>query len=435
MEGIIESPPMDRRLQKRYWNMVRSHMRVAPRLAAGVTGVPGATSALAATQGAWRFLNNERVTLPALVEPLREVGRRGAAAAREPFVLLVHDWCKLTYDQPKRKRDQIPVTHAHDVGYDLTTALLVSADDGTPWAPMELHLRTAAGLLSTRDRVPADESHLAQVGTTMAASRTWGLARPVRPVIDREADSVGHFRRWHAAEERFLVRADDRRVTWQERSVLVSEIAANLRDQRVFREAGAARFHGRKARLFVAETSVVLDRPAKTRVGDRQIECPGPPLPLRLIVAQVRHTDGTILTQWFLLSNAPADWGASDKLARCYYWRWRIESYFKLLKGHGQQVEQWEQETGAATARRLLVAAMACVTVWQLQHTSTPEATELKDLLIRLSGRQTKRSRPHTAPALLAGLWTLLSMLAALDHDTLDQLKSLATQIPFLNSA
>ncbi len=63
-----------------------------------------------------------------------------------------------------------------------------------------------------------------------------------------------------------------------------------------------------------------------------------------------------------------------------------------------------QQETGPAVARRLLVAAMACVTVWHLQADESVEAQELKSVLIRLSGRQTKRSRPHTAPALLAGL-------------------------------
>ena len=103
---------------------------------------------------------------------------------------------------------------------------------------------------------------------------------------------------------------------------------------------------------------------------------------------------------------------------------------FKLLKSHGQQLEQWQQETGPAIARRLLVASMACVVVWQLQADDTPQATELRAILIRLSGRQMKRNRPHTAPASLAGLWVLLSMLALLEHYDLDDLRRLAAQIP-----
>ena len=55
--------------------LVQSHVHAAPELAAGVASLPNAGSAFAATQAAWRFLNNERVTLPALVKPLRDVGR------------------------------------------------------------------------------------------------------------------------------------------------------------------------------------------------------------------------------------------------------------------------------------------------------------------------------------------------------------------------
>ena len=47
-------------------------------MAAGVKSLPSTKTAFAATQAAWRFLNNDRVTLPALVEPLREVGRHPA---------------------------------------------------------------------------------------------------------------------------------------------------------------------------------------------------------------------------------------------------------------------------------------------------------------------------------------------------------------------
>ena len=53
-------------------------------------------------------------------------------------------------------------------------------------------------------------------------------------------------------------------------------------------------------------------------------------------------------------------------MALWYYWRWRIESYFKLLKSAGQQVEAWQQGTAEAIAKRLVVASMACVVVWRL---------------------------------------------------------------------
>jgi hypothetical protein len=409
-------------------------MRSAPELAAGVASLPSTTQAFAATQAAWRFHANERVTLHALVEPLRAVGRRRVAASQAPFALLVHDWSKLSFDHPKAKRDLVQLTHKTDVGYEATAALLVSADDGSPLAPMELHLKTAAGVLSTRRRAPKDLAHLEQVLPTMKASRKWDLSKPLVHVIDREADSVDHYRRWDAAGFRFLIRGDDRSVRWCEKPQLLSTISEALKRQGKFRRVREVGYHDGKADLWVAETSVVLHRPAQKNVKDVRYARPGRPLELRYVVVQLRDELGGVLAEWKLLSNVPPAWATAEVLAFCYYWRWRIESFFKLLKGHGHQLEHWQQESGPAVARRLLVAAMACVTVWHLQADESPEAMELKSILVRLSGRQMKRDRPHTAPALLAGLWVLLSMLALLEHCDLDRLKTLATQLPYRNS-
>jgi hypothetical protein len=70
---------------------------------------------------------------------------------------------------------------------------------------------------------------------------------------------------------------------------------------------------------------------------------------------------------------------------------------------------------------------MACVTVWQLAGDPSPAAAETRSLLVRLSGRQMKRKRPFTEPALLAGLWVLLAMLDVLDHYTIADLRRAAS--------
>ena len=414
--------------------LVQAHMHSVSKLAAGVASLPSVSSAFAATQAAWRFLNNVRVTLLALIEPLRAVGRDRLAMTEAPFALLVHDWSKLSFAFAASKRDLTRLTHATDVGYELTTALLVSGDDGRPLAPMEVHLKTADGVLSTRRRAPGDVPHLDQVLPTMKAAKTWGLGKPLVHVIDREADSVDHYRRWDAAGHRFLVRGDDRRVKWEGAARLLSEVRGELNARKAFRLIRPVPYHDTTALLLVAETSVTLYRPAKKSVKGRKFEKAGRPLTLRYVVVQLRDIEGRVVAEWMLLSNVPKAWATAAKLAFCYYWRWRIESYFKLLKSHGQQLEQWQQETGPAIARRLLIASMACAAVWRLQSDESPESTELKDTLIRLSGRQTKRKRPHTAPALLAGLWVLLSMLALLEHCDLDHLKVLAARIPYLNT-
>lgn len=70
--------------------------------------------------------------------------------------------------------------------------------------------------------------------------------------------------------------------------------------------------------------------------------------------------DGHLLAEWYLLSNLEQE-VAGERLALWYYWRWRIESYFKLLKGGGHQLENWQQESGEAVFKRLLIASQALV--------------------------------------------------------------------------
>ena len=212
--------------------------------------------------------------MPALIEPLRTVGRDRLASTEMPFALLVHDWSKLSFAFAASKPDLTQLTHASDIGYELTTALLVSGADGSPLAPMEVHLKTAAGVLSTRRRAPKDVPHSDQVLPTMRAAKTWGLSRPLVHVIDREADSVDHYRRWDAAGHRFLVRGDDRRVRWEGGSRLLSEVRAELKARKAFRLIQAVPYHDTAAQLWVAETSVTLHRPAKKSVKGRKFCAP-----------------------------------------------------------------------------------------------------------------------------------------------------------------
>lgn len=410
-----------------------------------LSGVSGATAVwaagsgpLAATQAAWRFLNNDRVALDALAEPLRAAGRTGLSGSAAAVGLLVHDWSMLSFGGHASKSDRLRRTHEHDVGYELSAALLVDASAGVPLAPMLMHLRSASTLHSTEPAPPSESTpHVDQVAATMQASRRWGLSKPLVHVIDREGDSLGHWRQWDQAGELFLTRSDDRCVLWEGREQKLSEVVRSLSKRDAFGEACAVDYRGKPALQSVAQTTVTLHRPAKTRIDGRQTSVPGEPMELRLIVSRVCDERGRVLATWLLLSNVPATLADAATLALWYYWRWRIESFFKLLKSHGQAVEQWLQRSADALARRLLIAAMACVCVWQLQSREDPPAQRMKQLLVRLSGRQTKRKRPHTAPALLAGLFVLLPMLALLEaHDgDLSALTSLAQQtLPFLHS-
>lgn len=161
------------------------------------------------------------------------------------------------------------------------------------------------------------------------------------------------------------MRGDDRRVRWGDGSYLLSEIQREFLERKRFWYVCDGEHQGRLVEIWAAETEVILDRPAKKNVKDCRYRVPGRALPLRAVFVEIRTKDGERLAHWMLLSNVPVEWAGTEKLAICYYWRWKIESYFKLLKSHGHQIEQWQQATGEAIARRLLIAAMACVVVWR----------------------------------------------------------------------
>lgn len=423
-------PALETRLQARYEQVTKEHLSPTALLAAGLRALPGAGQAFASTQGLWRFLANERVTLPALGAPLLVSASQLLDQAGAQWGLVAHDWSELCYTDHSAKSEQLKI--GKGTGYCLETALLLSDRDGAPLTPLNLHLWSSAGCYTTRsEQVLAGLTRLEAISATMRQLRAQQWDQLLCHLVDRAGDSAGHLRAWDAAGEFFLVRGDEgHQVVWQGRARQQGTIAARLSlhpAQAIAWEGGGV------AQLFVGETAVTLTRPAYTRdaQGRRKVEH-GAPLALRLVVSEVRLPDETVAARWCLLTNLPPEVSAST-IADWYYWRWRVESYFKLLKAAGWHLEQWQQQTPLRLAKRLCVVAAAAVVVWHLQHIQTPEAERARQLLLRLSGRQVRPGQAP-APALLAGLWSLLAVLDALEHYSLDELQQVAQSIKFTNS-
>jgi hypothetical protein len=333
----------------------------------------------------------------------------------------------LHYRDHTSKRDRVELGNSQDLGYELLTCLVVSDRDGAPLAPVCQQLRAQAGVYSTRSaRLLPERSQLDMLNPVLDHVEGLRLGKPLVHIIDAEADSVAHYRRWARHGRLFLVRADgERRVLFEGQDVPLSQVVEVLRTRGAFHKTRTVDYHGREAQQWVAEAEVVLHRPAyPQRKGQKRVAVPGPPLRLRLVVGELR-LDGQAQERWLLLTNVPGTVTA-ERVALWYFWRWLVETYFKLLKGAGQQLEHWQQETGLAVAKRLLVASMACVVVWAMARTPGPEGESLRAVLVRLSGRQMPWGKSHTDAALLAGLWVLLSMLELLEHYDLDKLRRLA---------
>jgi hypothetical protein len=439
--GRCASPTLhgvDKRLGRRYSDLFLTHLSDAHKLAAGFHANPAVSASFAATQAAWRFLNNDAVTLPTLAGPLLECARREIPLVCDDWVLVAMDWSNLHFNSHHSKAHRKELSSGNDLGYELMTALAISDRNGATIAPLCLELIAQNGVHSTRAENPL-ESGSSLDGLLPVMDHVGGeldtTGRTPVFLIDREGDSVGHFRDWDLPGHRFVVRADDEpNVLYDAKKMALGEVADSLKAAGAFTFARLVDYKGKPGQQqFVAEAPVVLERPATTHRIDKETgetvrkRIPGPPLLLRLIVSEVRDDKDQVLARWLLLTNLPASVDAAI-VALWYYWRWRIESYHKLLKGAGQQIEQWQQETPEALARRLLVAAMACVLVWTLARDTSAPAAQLRDVLVKLSGRQIKRGKGRptfTEPALLAGLGILIPMLLLLEQYDLEELRDM----------
>jgi hypothetical protein len=63
--------------KKRYHRLVAEHMNSSDPLSAGLKALPDKISSFASTQAAWRFYQNESVSLPKLQEPLTAAAHKG----------------------------------------------------------------------------------------------------------------------------------------------------------------------------------------------------------------------------------------------------------------------------------------------------------------------------------------------------------------------
>ena len=400
-------------MAKRYKQLVGESLNSNDALSSGLRPLPTEITSFASTQAAWRFYKNDSVTLQKLQEPLLQAAHDNAVTHCKDYTLIIHDWSRLNYRKHQSKLDKYQISHETDVGYDLQSSLLISDKTGLPLAPVALRLVTAKGSYSSYQNNALDESvasHLDEVTTCIDYLQQQAFAKPLVHIIDREADSIGHIRQWQENGYLWLTRAKDHTTVTFEKQTLTCPMIANSLSFNKIREVN---YHGKSQWQWVAEAKIVITRHAHVRKNQKRTTVAGKPVEARLVVSRVISDAGTILAQWVLITNVQGV--DANEIALWYYWRWKIESFFKLLKSAGQNLESWQQETGLAIAKRLLVVSMACVVVWEIAAAENEETRSLRTFLIKLSGRQMKWGVEFTNPALLAGLWVFLSMLEMME--------------------
>ena len=129
---------------------MNEHSHAVNAAVSGLSALSGTAQPFAATRAMSRFVQHEHLPFCALLEPAQDAIRATLLSSSKPFALAVHDWSMFAFHTHTAKQDRYRRSHATDLGYELATALIVDAQDGRPLGPMELRLRTAHGMLSTR---------------------------------------------------------------------------------------------------------------------------------------------------------------------------------------------------------------------------------------------------------------------------------------------
>jgi hypothetical protein len=313
--------------------LVAEHLNSAEAVAAGLGALPGVRKAFASTPAAWRFDGNERMTLEQVAVPLIDAGREARADSAGHSALMAPDWSPLDYSAHGSKAARARLRGQNLWGDELHSALVLSEQTGAPVAVLWQSSEAADGRHSTcsKEVWPA-VSQLDGLSEAIEFVDGCELGQATVHIADRGCDAVWHYRHWQQ-EQRFLVgRAKTHRIIKHEgREKSLRAVVKELREQQLFRYRRGVGVKGRGATQYLAETTVVITRPAKpqrTRHGPRPRRVPGAAIALRVVVRSIADLAGELLSEGWLWTNVQGPGlpgGVPDaQIAQWYDWRWRI---------------------------------------------------------------------------------------------------------------
>jgi hypothetical protein len=397
------------------------------------------TEGMSQVQASYRFYNNENVDFSSLNNPIIKQGLEEIDKGCDEYVLNAYDWSHLDYKHHHSKEGRVGKNKktGQQLGYDHQASLAMSDVTGEPIAPLAQNLKINDSVLSTyNENIDMGSTHLEElVERTRWIHNTLGIKKELVDIIDREGDSIALMREYDANKWLYLIRAKNSHTVYVPKldKVLKQGEVADTLGNGYFVKSIEYQAKGKKKeqiKIYVNEIDIELRRDATKSVINAEgkksvIKTAGKHIKARLVVERLINKEGEIVAQWILLTNVKTS-VSSEKVATWYYYRWKIESYFKLLKSAGFNLEKWQQQNPKALFRRLLICSHACVLLWKLQQSNEANAEDIKKFLIKISGRLMAWD---TAPALLAGLWNFLSMMDILTVYDVDELFTMKDEL------
>ena len=401
--------------------MVKSYMSSKQRATNGLKLLLGESEPFSQVQASWRFLNNENVTIDGLFEPIKASLKEEIEKHCDEYLLAMSDWSHLDYKKHYSKKElesKNKKDNGKQLGYDLQTTIAVSDKSGEPIAPMVHNLKTSKKVYSTYDEnIDSESTHLEELASRVNAIKSeLKTDKKIVHIVDRESDSVEFMRELDKNKELFLLRVKKNASLYylkEEKSIKQGDLANELGLGKMVK---SIKYQNKKVKIYVNECEVEVRRDAiKTVITEdgkkKYPRTAGKAVKARFIVERLVDEDNNIVAEWLLISNILDKKVSAETLGTWYYYRWKIESYFKLLKSSGFNLEEWQQEEPIALFRRLLVVSLSCLLVWKLANDSSHNAQQIREFLILLSGRLLEKGKEFTLPALLAGLESYLQMM------------------------
>lgn len=394
-------------------------------------------------QASWRFFNNPKVTSKDLFEPVKDSLKDEIINQCDKFVLAVSDWSHLDYKKHTTKKE-LKSENRKDtckkIGYDLQSTIAVSDRTGKPIAPMVHNLKTANKVYSTYDdNIDMKLTHLEELSQrAIHIKDEFKSDKQIVHVVDRESDSIAFMRDLVKSDILFVLRGKGNSTVQYTDTITNTTIKikqSDLADKLPLgKEVKKIKYRNKKVTIFANECDIEITRDATKMTlqsnGRRKlVKTKGESVKTRFVVERLVNDKQEVVAMWLLISNVYDKTVDASTIATWYYYRWQIESYFKLLKSSGFNLEEWQQKQPSALFKRLLVVSQSCMLVWKIANDNSANAKKLREILVQLSGKQLQWGVEYTYPALLTGLESYMATVDLLTRFSKEEIFKIRDEI------
>lgn len=382
--------------------------------------------------GAYRFYGNQAVGLPLLYQGCHAALRQLAPVGQRVYI--AHDLSTVDYSSHNAKKDRVPVGDGRGRGYELYCALVLDSS-GRPLGPAVQELRTAVGVLSSlvpsetplaMAQIPTYDvtSDYAQIERAISALCTILPDRERVHILDAHFDELQFERFVAEMNEAFVLRA----FQWQRVVRLSNGLESTLgkaSKELSLQLRGEVERDGKRYEMWAGERKVTFEGKSLRGVKKGKAKPKeGKPVEMRVVVTELRRA-GKTEHRWVLLTKMT---DPLEQIVQIYLWRWRIERLFFFTKV-GLRLEQWQQQCGEKIARRLAVASLAAMVLYQVEGATEPEMVELRRWLATRGGWLGRKKDAIGPLVLMRGLAQCIGALSLLEQLGAEGVRAMGAQL------